>query len=200
MKTKALLLSLVIACCGTKAFAQGTDFTYQGYLTDNGGPANGVYDLQFTVYNALAVGATVGATTTVNDLAITNGLFTTELDFGANVFAGEASWLDIAVSTNNGQSFVTLLPRVRVAPTPNAIYASKVGNGAVQASQLATTGAPGPGPRAAPFESCASMYFPILILSAVLPSPNRFLKSGRSCGVEMIRISRIPASIRTESG
>ena len=32
------------------------------------------------------------------------------------------------------------------------------------------------------------------------PSPSRRLKPGRSTGVEMIRISRIPASISTEMG
>ena len=28
--------------------AQGTAFTYQGRLNDNGSPANGIYDLRFT--------------------------------------------------------------------------------------------------------------------------------------------------------
>jgi len=32
------------------------------------------------------------------------------------------------------------------------------------------------------------------------PSPNSSSKRGVSCGVEMIRTSRIPASMRTESG
>ena len=32
------------------------------------------------------------------------------------------------------------------------------------------------------------------------PSPSSSSKRGRSCGVEMIRISRIPASINAESG
>ena len=32
--------------------AQGSAFTYQGLLTDTGGPATGTYDLQFTLYEA----------------------------------------------------------------------------------------------------------------------------------------------------
>ena len=32
------------------ALAQGTAFTYQGRLSNNGSPASGVYNLQFTVY------------------------------------------------------------------------------------------------------------------------------------------------------
>ena len=30
--------------------AQGTTFSYQGQLTDNGSPANGSYDLRFALY------------------------------------------------------------------------------------------------------------------------------------------------------
>src|SRR4051812_25499308 len=77
--------------------AQGTAFTYQGFLSDRGAPANGVYDLQFTVYDALAAGNPVGSAVDVNDLAVANGLFTVTLDPGANVFSGQPRWLNIGV-------------------------------------------------------------------------------------------------------
>jgi hypothetical protein len=57
------LLAIAILISNSNAFAQGSDFTYQGFLTDAGAPADGVYDLQFTIYNALEAGAQVGATT-----------------------------------------------------------------------------------------------------------------------------------------
>ena len=31
----------------------GSTFTYQGRLLENGGPATGIYDLRFTIYDAL---------------------------------------------------------------------------------------------------------------------------------------------------
>jgi len=36
----------------TTALGQGTAFTYQGRLTDGGSPANGGYDLRFSIYDA----------------------------------------------------------------------------------------------------------------------------------------------------
>jgi len=36
--------------------AQGTGFTYQGRLIDNGSPANGNYDLRFNALDAAAAG------------------------------------------------------------------------------------------------------------------------------------------------
>ena len=48
-------------------FAQGTAFTYQGRLTDQGAPANGIYDLRFTVYDALTAGNPVGLTVDVDE-------------------------------------------------------------------------------------------------------------------------------------
>ena len=43
-------------------------FTFQGRLTDGAAPANGVYDLTFTLYDALTGGAQVGPVQTANDL------------------------------------------------------------------------------------------------------------------------------------
>src|SRR5881628_1686291 len=78
--------------------AQGTAFTYQGQLKDGGAPANGVYDLEFRVFDALSGGGQQGGTVTVDDLAITNGLFTAMLDFGGAHFSGGANrWLNVAV-------------------------------------------------------------------------------------------------------
>src|SRR6266576_447143 len=38
------------------AFAQTTSFTYQGRLMDGGTPANGTYEIQFTLWDATAGG------------------------------------------------------------------------------------------------------------------------------------------------
>ena len=48
MKTRALALALLTAL-STPVFAIGNAFTYQGSLTDATIPANGTYDLQFTL-------------------------------------------------------------------------------------------------------------------------------------------------------
>ena len=55
--------------------------------------------------------------------AVTNGLFTTQVDFGPNVFTGSSKWLEIAISTNGANSFTTLAPRQQLTPAPYAITA-----------------------------------------------------------------------------
>ena len=42
------------------AWAQTTAFTYQGRLTTGGNPANGSYDFQFKLFDALSDGAQIG--------------------------------------------------------------------------------------------------------------------------------------------
>ena len=54
----------------------GTAFTYQGRLVDNGAPAAGFYDLQFRLYDALSSGSQIGSTMTLDDVSVSNGLFT----------------------------------------------------------------------------------------------------------------------------
>jgi hypothetical protein len=43
---------VMLASAAANLYAQGSAFTYQGRLNDSANPANGVYDLQFTIYNS----------------------------------------------------------------------------------------------------------------------------------------------------
>ena len=46
-------LCVAISICGIETlYAQGTAFTYQGQLSSGGNPANGSYDLTFSLYNS----------------------------------------------------------------------------------------------------------------------------------------------------
>src|ERR1035438_2976411 len=69
-----------------KATAQGTAFTYQGQLNDNGTPANGTYDLSFGLFNVGTGGSPVVAPFTNSGVAVNNGQFTVVLDFGSGLF------------------------------------------------------------------------------------------------------------------
>jgi hypothetical protein len=125
------------------AIAQGTAFTYQGRLNDGGGPANGKYDLRFTIYDSLNNPGTVIAGPITNSaIAVSNGLFTVTLDFGAGVFAGGPRWLDIGVRTNGGVgAFTDLSPRQPLTATPYAVFANGASNlsGTLPAAQLSGT-------------------------------------------------------------
>ena len=94
--------------------AVGAAFTYQGRLTDaQGAPLTGTYDFEFELYDGRGSGASqVGSTITVNDKQVDDGLFTVELDFGTNVFAGDPRWLEIYVRPGSSTSgYAQLLPR-----------------------------------------------------------------------------------------
>lgn len=111
------------------ATALTTSFTYQGRLTDGGSPANGAYDLRFILYDADTGGAQVGATVTRDDVQVTNGLFTVDLDFGASVFQGDARWMEIAVRPGSSTgAFTVLSPRQPVSPAPYALFAASAGS------------------------------------------------------------------------
>ena len=125
-----LLLSLPLQI----ASAQGTAFTYQGRLNNNGSPATGYYDVQFTLFATNVTGAALAGPVTNPAVAVTNGLFTTTVDFG-NAFTGASNWLELAVSTNGANAFATLAPRQQLTPVPYAIMAANV-SGAISLAQL----------------------------------------------------------------
>src|SRR5262245_24547182 len=130
MKTKSFLQSGAIFCSlfivGNSALAQGTAFTWQGRLNDGANPANGAYDLTFTLFNAASGGTALGASNVFNDLLISNGLFTVTLDYGAQ-FDGNARWLEIAVRPGaSAGAYTNVTPRQALRPTPYAVYAAGV--------------------------------------------------------------------------
>ncbi len=108
--------------------ALGNAFTYQGRLTDASAPANGTYDLRFILFDADSGGAQVGSIVEKADVSVQNGLFTTELDFGAASFDGNARWLEIAIRPGNQTGTYTVLsPRQPITPVPYALYAKTAG-------------------------------------------------------------------------
>lgn len=96
--------------------------TFQGKLNQAGDPANGPFDFQFTLYDAASGGNQVGDTLTLNDVPVTNGLFTVQLDFGNAAFQGEARWLAVAVRPGVSTAQYTLLnPRQMITAVPYAL-------------------------------------------------------------------------------
>ncbi len=115
------------------AAAQTSAFTYQGRLTDAGAPANGSYDLQFALFDAVSGGTQQGITVTKLGVIVTNGVFTALLDFTSAPFtAGADRYLEITVRNPAGGSAATLAPRQQITSAPTAIQAAN----AVNAQQL----------------------------------------------------------------
>jgi hypothetical protein len=127
MKRPACSLLAPVVCGAltlvNSTFAQGTAFTYQGHLAQNGSPASGSFDLAFSLYSTNSGGAPSAVSVTNYAVNITNGLFTTTIDFGSSVWNGQTNWLQIGVETNGGGGFTDLTPRQELTPAPYAIYA-----------------------------------------------------------------------------
>lgn len=119
---KSLLLVLLLALSTTtaKAAAVGTEFLYQGALTVNGSPANGAFEMIFTLFRQGETNPRSSVSN--NNVAVSLGLFTVKLDFGAGVFDGTAYELGIAVRQSGGSAFVPLTPRQLLTATPNSLY------------------------------------------------------------------------------
>ena len=134
-----LVAAGLIAGINTTA-AQGTAFTYQGRLNAGAKPANGSYDLAFSLYSVSNNGTAFAGPILNSAIALSNGLFTATLDFGAGVFTGANYWLEIGVRTNGNGGFTTLAPRQLVTPAPYSIYASSAGSaGSVAAANIVGT-------------------------------------------------------------
>lgn len=120
------------------ACAQGSAFTYQGRLNDNGAPASGNYDFRFRIA-ADALGNTfIDGPVLSNAIPVAGGLFTMTLDFGAGIFTGSNYWLQVEVKTNGAAGYTTLAPLQALTPTPYAIFANTASNlsGTLASAQL----------------------------------------------------------------
>ena len=156
---KSILLSITLfnlMLCLAQSTPLGTAFTYQGRLIDNGSPANGAYDMRFTLHSASSGANTqVGGTIQIASVLVTNGLFKEELDFSASPFDGEDRWLEIGVRPGGSTNAFTVLdPRQRLSPSPYAVFAPNaaiattangVATSAISATQLNTPGLPATG-------------------------------------------------------
>jgi len=105
--------------------AAGSAFTYQGHLTDTqGNSADGLFDLKFNLYRSQNGDLSLGAVTQ-HDIAVRDGLFSVSLDFGTDVFNGDARWLEMSVrpaDLNDLEPYVTIPQRQALTPCPYALH------------------------------------------------------------------------------
>jgi trimeric autotransporter adhesin len=161
----------------------GTAFTYQGHLNDGPNPANGLYDLNFALFDVPDGGSQLGLSTTYSGHSVSNGLFTVMLGFGANPFNGEARWLQIQVRTNGGgnTSWTPLTPRQAMTPSPYALYAPNAGSALATANGVVSNLSLAPG--AVTSDKIADGTINVADLSPTLAS-NTFWRLGGNTGTQ----------------
>lgn len=123
-----------------------TAFSYQGQLEDSGAPANGIFDFEFSLWDAETNGTRFGSPILLQDVPVDDGLFTVELDFSDVAFDGSLRWLSIRVGLPN-TALTALNPRQRVTPAPMALYALQApgGGGGGSLDSAYDFGGPGDG-------------------------------------------------------
>lgn len=127
-----------------RSIPQGTAFTYQGLLRQNGVPVEGSVDIEFTLFDAASGGNQVGPSLMFtaangNPIQLQAGVFNATLDFGASAFnvpVSEQRFLRITVDGS------ALSPRTLVQNAPYALQsrsaelAYTVTDGAIGAQQI----------------------------------------------------------------
>jgi hypothetical protein len=134
---------LLTAATALRAQPLTTGFTYQGELRSSGTPASGLFDFRFRLYDASTGGAQQGPTLCSDNITLTAGRFTTQLDFGS-VFSGAQRFLEIDARQDTGTDcsisagFTTLGPRQPLTAAPYASFstAANTAQSAVNASAL----------------------------------------------------------------
>jgi len=119
---KCLLPILLLALSASLGRA-ATDccFVYQGLLSVNGTPANGNFQMMFTLFRQGQT-APVGSVT-IDNVPVSQGGFNASLNFGPGVFEDADYELGIAVRQGGGSAFIALTPRQPLTPTPFALRA-----------------------------------------------------------------------------
>jgi hypothetical protein len=122
------------------AGAQLPDFMYQGKLDQNDNPANGNYDLTFSLWDAATGGNRIGDVISEPGYPVQHGLFSINLAFDG-AFNGDQTWLEVSV---NG----SVLPRQAISTAPVAQFAlsGNAGPAGPEGPQgpVGPIGAPGP--------------------------------------------------------
>ncbi len=108
------LLAGMVSCCAP-IFAQDTVFSYQGELKQNGSTADGLFNMEFALWDSIAAGNQIGSTEIKNGVEVVNGKFTVELDFGSEAFDNSGRWLEIVVGS------FTLSPRNAITRSPYSV-------------------------------------------------------------------------------
>ena len=102
MKRSALFIALLAAT----SFASAAPWTYRGTLNDGGKPANGAYDLRLTLVNEAGT-ASISQPITLSNVAVKDGNFAAEVDFGFDLTNAPALKLKTEVQ-QNGSGFASL--------------------------------------------------------------------------------------------
>lgn len=146
MRIGSMLLALAFAGVAG-AVPLSTAFTYQGELFEDGQPLNGIVDLRFTPYADGSNPTLLGPPVVIEDVLVSAGVFTAQVDFGPDFFVGDAVFLEVAVREGDDadpNGFEALTPRQEITaapytlrPAPGSVTDIELAGDAVGSAQIA---------------------------------------------------------------
>ncbi|MFN0012214.1 MAG: hypothetical protein ACKVS8_11295 [Phycisphaerales bacterium] len=97
-------------------------FTYRALVNDGTAPANGAYDVQARLFNALAGGTQVGSMFQALGVNIANGQLLTPMSFGSpTLYNGQRLWVELSLRAAGSPTYTTLSPRQEMTAVPYAL-------------------------------------------------------------------------------
>ena len=121
MRTCLLLcLVLLLATPIPLPAQQRTAITYQGELYNNGQPVDGNWDFRFVLYSQGVGGVQLGQIDERTGVLVSQGIFTTEVDFGVAFGGGADQFVEIAARAVGTPNYAILSPRQRITAAPKA--------------------------------------------------------------------------------
>ncbi len=123
------MVAITIGVVATAAQGQSQAFTYQGQLKLQGIPLTELVDVKYTLFDSEFASTAVAGPLSFDGnifpaIQVTNGLFSTELDFGPGALQ-LGQWLEIEVRSPHDPSdvnpYITLTPRQHISAAPFAL-------------------------------------------------------------------------------
>ncbi len=112
-------LALAVGCALGSGAVLGENFSYHGNLEEAGTPANGSYDLKLTLYSSEQGGQVLAGPIQAYGVAVLDGAFNTNVDFGSTLNLDRTAWLAVEVKAAGGQ-YEVLADRSPIAPSASA--------------------------------------------------------------------------------
>ena len=110
-----LLATLILLILASPAPVLADPFLFRGQLEDGASKAQGHYALRLTLYAHEGAGERLAGPLELLDVAVADGQFAEEVDFGELPWHLDEGWLEVAVKAGDAGNYVALGERARVA-------------------------------------------------------------------------------------
>jgi hypothetical protein len=134
----AALVLLLVVHGPVQSAPFGTALIHKGEYKPSGVSVTGVYDFQIVLFNGATVGTAI-STVTRENVQVTQGNFTVEVDYGAPPFATATQyWVETRVRAGASTgAFTTLAPRQKLNAVPYALNVRMLPPGIVTGTSIA---------------------------------------------------------------